>query len=326
MPDGNLLAISAVWSNVTPDRHRRIENIPEETSSGLGDFTELLAPLGAEQFFADYWQRRTFATALTQSARDCIATAIGMTDIVRLAPLAREGVQAWIANDHVAHSVIPVDASNAASFFDAGATLYFRNIGIPQITHILADFLGAPRHKIIASLFLTPGGGGAAPHFDKNENFTIQLTGEKRWTVAEEPVVAAPPDGFVHGHDTPPSLAGLLPANGVARATRTIRLMPGMMAYVPRGVTHCTAAKEASWSLNLSYVPGTWLDLVQTGLQRRLAESPRWRGTVTGVGSHASPAARHANILPELAAELRALLADPEELDRIARDFVDNSF
>jgi len=53
----------------------------------------------------------------------------------------------------------------------------FHQFPIERLTHSLADFLGAPRQKVIASLFLTPATGGASPHFDKNENFTIQLTG-----------------------------------------------------------------------------------------------------------------------------------------------------
>jgi hypothetical protein len=67
-----------------------------------------------------------------------------------------------------------------------------------------------------------------------------------------------------------------------------------------------------------------WLDLVRIGLQRRLAASARWRGTVTGVGKASDPEARTANILPELVAELRAILADPEQLDQFCRDFLDH--
>jgi hypothetical protein len=64
-----------------------------------------------------------------------------------------------------------------------------------------------------------------------------------------------------------------------------------------------------------------WLDLLRVGLRERLAASPRWRGIVTGAGG--DPAARDANRLPELLAELRALLADPEEAEALARAFLD---
>jgi len=90
---------------------------------------------------------------------------------------------------------------------------------------------------------------------------------------------------------------------------------------VPRGTVHHTGAGEPSWSLNLSYSPAMWLDLLWTGLQERLIASPRWRGIVTGAGG-GDPAARDANRLPELLAELRAVLDDPKEVEALTRTFL----
>jgi hypothetical protein len=61
--------------------------------------------------------------------------------------------------------------------------------------------------------------------------------------------------------------------------------------------------------------------LLRVGLQTRLAASPRWRGSVTGAGG--DPAARDANRLPELLAELRAALDDPGEAEALTRAFFD---
>jgi hypothetical protein len=250
-----------------------------------------------------------------------IRTTVGPLDPARLAGAAREGAQAWLANDFVAHSVFPVDPSNAVQFQDIGATLYFVNVPLPVLTDSLADFLGAPRRKVIASLFFTPAGGGAVPHFDKNENFTIQLTGAKRWQVGETPMVACAPESYTLGSSVIlPALAPLL-AEARRPPERTIDLEPGTLLYVPRGTVHHTGAGEPSWSLNLSYCATTWLDLLRVGLQSRLAASPRWRGSVTGVGG--DPAARDANRLPELMAELRAALDDPKEAEALTRAFLD---
>ncbi len=286
----------------------------------LPDLRRLLAPLGVERFFAEYWQRRSLALQLEADDFARIAEEIGPLDIARFAGAAREGAQAWLANDYVAHSVIPVDAANAEKFFAIGATLYFLNVPLDRLTDSLADFLGAPRQKVIASLFLTPATGGASPHFDKNENFTIQLTGAKSWIVSDTPMIAAPLDGYMLGQHIPPSLTGLLPA-AQDRPEHAVSMRPGSLLYVPRGSVHRTEAGEVSWSLNLSYSPAMWLDLLRVGLRRRLGGSARWRGTVTGVGQSCDPAAKTANILPELAAELRAMLAEPDALDQLGRDF-----
>ncbi len=176
---------------------------------------------------------------------------------------------------------------------------------------------------MIASLFLTPASGGASPHFDKNENFTIQLTGGKRWVVGETPMVSAPPDGYILGQHVPSSLAALLKDAREPPAI-TVDLIPGSLLYVPRGTVHRTGSGILSWSLNLSYSPAMWSDLIRVGLKRRLAGSQHWREIVTGVGGASDESARKVSLLPALAAELRGMLDDPAELDRIAREFLDH--
>ena len=285
------------------------------------DMRRLLSPIGVERFFAEHWQARMALLPLAAEDLAFIRETVGPLDPARLAGAAREGAQAWLANEFVAHSVFLINPSNAVKFQDIGATLYFVNVPLPALTDSLADFLGAPRRKVLASLFFTPAGGGAVPHFDKNENFTIQLTGAKRWQIGEIPMVAYAPDSYTLGSTTiTPALAPLL-AEARRPPERTVDVAPGTLLYVPRGTVHHTGAGEPSWSLNLSYSPATWLDLLQVGLRQRLAASPRWRGIVTGVAGDA--AARDANRLPELLAELRALLDDPREAEALARSYLD---
>ena len=285
------------------------------------DMRRLLSPIGAQRFFAEHWQQRMALLPLPADDLAFIRETIGPLDPARLAGAARGGAQAWLANDYVSHSVFPIDASNAVKFRDIGATLYFINLPLPALTDSLADFLGAPRRNVGASLFFTPAGGGAVPHFDKNENFTIQLTGAKRWQVGETPMVPATPDSYTLGSSmVTPALAPLLAA-AQRPPERSADLVPGTLLYVPRGTVHHTTAGEPSWSLNLTYTPSTWLDLLQAGLQARLLTSPRWRGIVTGAGG--DPAARDANLLPELLAELRALLDDPAQAEAFARAYLD---
>ena len=291
------------------------------------DWRRLLSPIGAERFFAEHWQRRMALLPLAANDLAFIREAVGPLDPGRLASAAQEGAQAWLANEFVAHSVFPIAPNNAAQLRDTGATLYFVNVPVPALTDSLADFLGAPRRKVIASLFFTPAGGGAVPHFDKNENFTIQLTGAKRWQVGETPMVPAAPDSYTLGSDVITQALAPLLANAQRPAEQTVDLEPGTLLYVPRGTVHHTGAGESSWSLNLSYCPAMWLDLLRVGLQERLASRgagpPHWRGTVTGVGG--DPAAHLANRLPELVAELRALLDDPAEVEALARAFLDRT-
>jgi len=282
------------------------------------DMRRLLSPIGAERFFAEHWQSRMALLPLPADDLAFVRETIGPLEPARLAGLAREGAQAWLANEFVAHSVFPADPGNAAKFHAAGATLYFINVPLPALTEPLADFLGAPRRQVIASLFYTPAGGGAVPHFDKNENFTIQLTGAKKWQVGEAPMVPTTPDSYTLGGAVTAALAPLL-EKAERPPEKTVDLAPGTMFYVPRGAVHHTSAGQPSWSLNLSYSPTMWLDLVQTGLQEMLAQRPQWRGIVTGIGGDS--AAQDANRLPALLAELRGMLDDPDTAGQLARAF-----
>lgn len=286
------------------------------------DLNQVLAPLGAERFFADYWQKRVFQIELDAANFALVRDAIGPLDIARLAGLARGGTQAWLAGEHVAHSVVPVDASNAASFFAAGATLYFLNVPVAPLTDGLAAFLGAPRQRVIASIFLTPPTGGASPHFDMHENFTVQLTGAKRWRVGDAPAVPGPMEGHILGRQLPPTVASLVDTVK-ADVPHVADLKPGSLFYIPRGTVHRTESGVESWSLNLSYVRTMWLELVQGILRRRLTGSAKWRGSVTGVGTDSDAGAQAQNLLPELVAELHQILSDPREMDLLCQQFLE---
>ena len=304
----------ALWDSVF--RAMTVDTLPAPL-----DLRQVLAPVGVERFFAEYWQRRMLALELDGASFSRIKNEIGPLDIARLAGLAKGGTQAWIASEHVAHSMVPVDAGNAARFFALGATLYFLNVPLERLTAGVAAFLGAPRARLLASIFLTPPSGGASVHFDMHENFTVQLTGAKRWHIGAAPSVAAPTEGYILGQQLPLSMAG---AGAVEEETpNTVDLRPGSLLYVPRGTQHRTEAGEESWSLNLSYYRTMWLDVLQEELKRRLAGSAKWRGTVTGLGGPCDPAAQAQNILPGLVAELREMLADPREVERLCRDFLD---
>jgi ribosomal protein L16 Arg81 hydroxylase len=286
------------------------------------DLGRVLAHIGTERFFADYWQRRALSLELDAASFRRILDEVGPLDITRLASLAKGGTQAWIASEHIAHSVVLVDATNATQFFAIGATLYFLNVPMERLTGGLADFLGVPRERLIASIFYTPACGGASLHYDKHENFTVQLTGGKRWMVGSTPIVPGAMDGHVMGQPIPPSVAQMMsPVED--QAQHTVDLRPGSLLYVPRGTLHQTGAGIESWSLNLSYCRTNWLELLQNGLRRRLTGSAKWRASVTGLGRDCDPAAQTHNIFPELVAELREILSDPREIERFCQELLD---
>jgi ribosomal protein L16 Arg81 hydroxylase len=284
-------------------------------------FEQLIRTVGCRDFFESYWQRRSLSLALDKGTFSRILAEIGPLDITSMAKNAREGVQAWISSPHMLHSVFEADVATIGDFHRINANLYFVNVPLPGITDVIADALGAPRRRIKASLFLTSRDGGASPHFDCNENFTIQLTGTKRWFVESELMAIMPMEGHVVGHRPGPLVANHIVEEHKA-AERCFKLTPGTLLYVPRGAVHRTNADAQSWSLNISYAGTTWVELLQSGLRQRLVESARWRSMVTGASDHCDPEAGSANIFPELIEELRQLLEDPKEVETLCRAFL----
>ncbi len=269
--------------------------------------SQLLAPLGLKRFFAEHWQQRPLRLALPPDIFQNILAAVGPLEIPRMVPLAARGCQAWLNNRYVAHSVFTVDAAEAQEFYDAGATLYFLDVPLPSLTNAVADSLGAPRDRVLASLFLTPPNAGAAPHFDKNENFTVQLTGRKRWHVGDAPALKNAPEGHICGRPLGAPLDELR-AQVVDPPRSWIELAAGSLLYVPRGVVHGTEAGEASWSLNLSYTRLMWVELICEELKYELAKLPEWRESVAGVGTGSDKEAQRMNPVPGLIAQLQKIL------------------
>ena len=89
--------------------------MPEAVVTDVLDMRRLLAPVGVERFFAEHWQARMALLPLAADDLDFIRNTVGPLDPARLAGAAREGAQAWLANEFVAHSVFPVDRSNASA-------------------------------------------------------------------------------------------------------------------------------------------------------------------------------------------------------------------
>lgn len=147
----------------------------------LLDLSRILAPVGLDSFFSCYWQQRALSLQIGQSSLDQITQQVRPLDIADLVGRAKGGVQAWMSNERIPHAAFRVDAVTAEKALSLGATLYFLDVPVIGVVHGIASALGVPEHKIFASLFLTPPSGGAAWHFDANENFTFQLTGAKRW-------------------------------------------------------------------------------------------------------------------------------------------------
>jgi 50S ribosomal protein L16 3-hydroxylase len=185
-------------------------------------------------------------------------------------------------------SSITASPHDARKLFASGMGLRFDDV--QRYVRELAPWLDAIRADLgLSSLtqqrclvYATPAGTGTAPHFDQNVNFVLQLHGTKTWWLAPNTHVVRPMTRHTIGQLVDPELQSYarLPMPEALPADRTeLVLEPGSLLYVPRGTWHSTHAAGDAMSLNFTFSPPTWIDLLTTALRSRLALSSRWRET-----------------------------------------------
>ena len=128
-----------------------------------------------------------------------------------------------------------IDPDRVRVLVERGATAILANVElwIPPVTnfaHLLADDFGC---EVQAHIFLTgPERGGLVPHADGEDNFLIQITGTKTWSLWKH--------YGVH--------AQRMDSETLGAPTAAVVLTPGDVLYIPVGWVHSAIAdwKEAS--------------------------------------------------------------------------------
>ena len=170
-------------------------------------------------------------------------------------------------------------------------------------------------------------------HFDFQENFTIQLSGKKRWRLKQGyikyPMRGCTPHYYAlndsqtnhsvvesqlksHRLSTPNFEFGRqnLSSNAYGEEQEII-MYPGDCLYFPAGMWHCVETIETGVSINVSLMATTYANVVCDALQHLLLKKDDWRETVTLMNDN------HDGLL----SKTRALLS---ELPNIVQDFVSN--
>jgi 50S ribosomal protein L16 3-hydroxylase len=269
----------------------------------------LVTPLEPQAFLADYWKKKPFFSEGTPERLERLFLDLGSP-----APAA------LIWNSAQCHvwsppgSPLPrwpqsMDAALHA-YEHRGATLYL-HLGTEHAlcawSRALAYALGEPP-LYLTSLFLARGGSGSAPHYDRNENFTIQLRGTKRWRVAPNGFITNPVENWTIG-EPPPAHAdpALVPTEMPADAQEFL-LTPGSVLYVPRGYLHHVTAVQGddSLSLNFNFPPLTWGGAFLRLLKLRFEQQPGLRESLDGAFGSGWGRAPLVDELPTKLAELGA--------------------
>lgn len=142
-------------------------------------------------------------------------------------------------------------------------------------------------------------------HSDFQENFTLQLSGSKRWIFQESkathPLRGCTPHFNLSGANTDVAeqQVKVLRLGNPTFSTvdyragadgngphRSVVLHPGDIMYHPAGVWHRVECIEDSISINISLTSVSYADIFCSSLQQMLLENPRWRSAVFPARDH----------------------------------------
>ena len=158
-------------------------------------------------------------------------------------------------------------------------------------------------------------------HTDFQENFTIQLSGVKRWTI-KQGTVRHPLRGTTPHYRSPESVEGQLKAARLSNPgfefgqpdnsnsfgeEKVVIMNPGDVLYFPAGMWHKVETIEAGVSINISLMATSYASLICQSLNHILHKDERFRASVAhvedcgdGSGAPFSAVTALESLLPQL--------------------------
>jgi hypothetical protein len=166
--------------------------------------------------------------------------------------------------------------------------------------------------------FISTDGHVTNWHFDFQENFTIQLSGTKRWTI-QQGTIQDPVRGCTPHYAAPEAVEAQLkaahlfdrkfrfgfPERGVtARGdVVSVDVKPGDVFYFPAGMWHKVETIEPGVSINVSLMASNYATVTCRALQQFLHKDKRWREPILN-----NPTKNAVNHLKDLLKELPSLI------------------
>lgn len=252
----------------------------------------LIYPRTPDEFFKAYSQNEPFAVHnLNASVSDLLNLSF-FSSLENLLNTWPHLIQAHLPDVKDEASSIDTNSRDAQKLFDNKMGLLFNNAH--SISPVLMNWLTQLRRDLGLSaqthgrclIYATPAQGGTAPHFDQNINFVLQLSGQKKWWLAQNQHIQNPTVRHTMGLPVDPELKIYLDSEMPTQMppdAKVIELKAGSLLFVPRGYWHSTHAEKESLSLNFTFTEPTWIDLFTMALKTRLLQSAEWRASTQGV-------------------------------------------
>jgi hypothetical protein len=241
----------------------------------LGDaaLARVLAPVGTDEFLAEYWERKPLAVARGEEGRfDDLLSAVDAETLVCSGGIRYPAFRLVKAGEKLdlrdytvdlpwrpAAFTGAADVQRVLAEFEAGATIVLQALHLhwrplAEFSRALEARLG---HPVQANAYYTPRRSQGLPvHHDTHDVFVLQVAGAKRWLVYEPALELPLKDQRYSAELGEPG-----------KPVDDLVLGPGDTLYLPRGWLHEALTSESdSLHLTIGVNVYTWLDALKAAL------------------------------------------------------------
>ena len=287
-------------------------------------FEEIMAPLGAERFFAEYEGKRPLHLKGTADKFAAVMSWAKLSELLGMATIwSQSSLQLVLDKERIAPAsycasaigrdggqVLRPDPDKVQKLLKRGATLIANDIDhlsadLTAFSQALEQALGG---KVQGNLYLSSRRRqGFSAHFDTHDVYAVHVEGTKTWHVYEGRAV----DPIAHATFQSLSREQLDQAKG--QKLMDVHMEPGDLLYLPRGQYHDALADEGGAvhiAFGVTYPIG--MDVMSL-LFERVVGLPEFRANLPRPDAERELAAH----LGGLADRIAKLLADPETVRQI---------
>lgn len=257
--------------------------------AGPSVLAALIAPHSVEEFLAQYWPDRVFASHGDPARLPSFLRAEELASVESLSRVYRGTMRFTTGRKY--QMMASIDQLPAMSLYRMGLTVQFEDIAaVVAPTHAnlrrLEAELGVNPGAARASAFASPVSEGLGVHFDSYDLFSIQLRGTKRFNVAPVTELKYPAGTqFVPGTEAFDDLYPQV-GNGFPQARSAefacVDMQPGSVLFLPRGTWHHTESGADSLSVSVALFMSSAADCVLRELRLLMLQDSQWRRPLYG--------------------------------------------
>jgi hypothetical protein len=300
------------------------------------DLDELLYPLTGEDFLDNFFRKKAVHVSCTAQHETRVSNLreemFGLDPEMILRESSSDNIFLWLLGKELIHNdninendkrlIRSIEISNVDTAISlhkiAGHATYCRapsNVEQSLVASLLkATGLGCgqydPSGESVISMgrgevetFISTEGHVTNWHYDFQENFTIQLSGIKRWTI-QSGTIQDPIRGCTPHYAAPEAVESQLkaahlfdkkfsfgyPVLGLTATGQkaTIDVKPGDVFYFPAGMWHKVETIDPGVSINVSLMASNYASVTCQALEHYLYKDPKWREPVLNNSSNSA--------------------------------------